>query len=154
MSFVFQDLNILDNRESLQRSSPFSPNRHQRVFPRNRLLVWLTYWCDYHLYGENAARWRLTSAVIHTLNAMFLFLISPLAALLFFLHPLTLMGSSYIAGRSGMMSATFQIAIALLAVHAWWKTALVLAVIATRWLKEDSLIFFPMLAILAIVWAS
>jgi hypothetical protein len=115
------------------------------------VLVWLTYWCDYKLYGMNASGWRATSLLIHMTNAFLLILISPWAALLFFVHPLTLMGSSYIAGRSGMMSATFQITIAILCIWQWWGTALALALIACRWLKEDSVVFFPMIAVL---WSS
>lgn len=141
MSFVFQDLEIIKSR-ALWRSQPQS-------FPRRRLLVWLTYWSDARNFGENAGMWRLTSAMLHAIAAVLLAFVSIPAALLFFVHPLTTMGHSYVAGRCGLLSGLFQIAAGILAIHGHWLVALAIALVAWRWVKEDSLTFFPMIVVLS-----
>lgn len=85
---------------------------------------------------------------MHMVNASLLALVSPVAAVLFFLHPLTLMGSSYVAGRSGLMSGMVQILVGILALSGYWVPAVAIALVAVRWLKQDSLIFFPMIGVL------
>lgn len=141
MSFVFQDLEIVHN-PSLNWK--FSADQ----FERDRLLVWVTYYVDMRLFGKNAGLWRMTNGIFHILTAGLLVMLSPLAALLFVVHPLTLMGSSYVAGRAGVLSAIFQIAAALLAISGFILAPLALAVVASKWLKRDSLILFPMIAAL------
>lgn len=145
MSFVFQDLEIIKN------PGLHAPQPTLALFPK-RFLIWLSYWDDAKISGFDAAAWRRTNMLIHVVNAALLASISPWAALLFLVHPLTTMGSSYVAGRSGVLSATFQITAGLLALNGWILPAIVVALIATRWLKEDSAIFFPMIA--ALRWVS
>ena len=138
MGFIFQDLPIIKHH-GLWR--PF----RLISFPRNRLIVWFTYWCDARAFGQDARGWRRTSLLIHVLNAALLAMLSPVAALLFLVHPLTIMGSSYVAGRSGLLSGTAQIVIVLLAVNGHAVVACLIAAICTIWLKPDSVMLFPMI---------
>jgi len=143
--FVFQDHNIITNDGGrYDKPHPFGD-----WFPWERILLWATYWVDYQVYGPvNANGWRNTNILLHLLNASLIGTISRVAGLLFLLHPLTTMGWSYIAGRSGVMSAAFQITIILLVLSDQTPWAILLAAVAMRWLKEDSVIFFPMIAAL------
>lgn len=141
-TFVFQDLNIISN-DSLTYRSPF-----HRAFPRCRILIWLTYWLDCRIYGKRADPWRRTNLLIHLINCLALCTISPLASLLLLVHPLSTSGHSYIAGRSGLLSATFQLVVVLAAIHGWWLGAGGIALLASYWLKEDSVVFFPMILVL------
>jgi hypothetical protein len=133
--FVFQDENII-HHEAL-----WQPWR-RGVFPRSRRLVWFTYWLDAQAFGRNASLWRLTSFGLHVANSLLLSLISPLAALLFFVHPLTVMGHSYVSGRS----AQLQTLATLLAIIAMFRghpiVALAPVVAASLWIKEDSVVLF------------
>ena len=143
--FVFQDLNITSN-DKLYRAHPF-----QDAFPRNRLLVWLTYWCDAQRHGPNAKAWRRTNMAFHLLAAGLVAILSLPAAVLFAVHPLAAMGHRYVAGRSGVMSALFQLAIVLLTLYGFWWIAVLLAIMAIRWVKEDSVIWLPMIFLLAVL---
>ena len=142
MGFIFQDLAII-KQPGLWR--PF----RLVSFPRNRLIVWCSYWCDARAFGQDARGWRRTSLLLHILNATLLGMLSPLAGLLFLVHPLTIMGSSYIAGRSGLLSGTAQIASVVLALNGHAVVACVIAAICTIWLKPDSAVFFLMIGLLS-----
>jgi len=152
MGFVFQDLNLIaDDAGRYSRRFPidkWGTPRNQRAFPRERILVWATYWMDYKLHGLDADGWRRSSMALHVVTAGLLFPLSPMAALLFLLHPLTLMGSSYVAGRSGLMSGLFQIISALFAMNAHLILAVLTALVALRWVKQDSVVFLPMIGML------
>lgn len=144
MSYVFQDLNIVSN-PALLRATPF-----HKAFPRNRLIVWITYWMDAHL-GFNAKLWRRTSRRLHLLISAMIGMVSPLAGLLFVTHPLTTMGWDYVAGRSGLLSGLFQLTAAGCVVYGHTGLALFIALIAIRWLKEDSVMLIPMILVLRIL---
>ncbi len=144
--FVFQDLNIVSNY-ALHWKHPFCG----QCFPKRRILVWLTYWMDAQLYGTGdgaASAWRRTSLILHGFNAVLLGLISPIAGVLFFVHPLTLMGSSYVAGRSSLVGTTFQIMVIYLAIHGWFLLAILLGLASSLWVKEDTVVILPMALIL------
>ena len=152
MSFVFQDHNIVPNL-ALQTKHPlrgwFSQvHAHERQFPQDTQLVWLTYWLDNRLWNKNAQGWRFTSFCIHFINSLLLASVSPLAAMLFFVHPLTLMGSSYVAGRSGSLSFTFIMLAVLALLNGWALISWMIAAIGSRWLKKDLIILFALLAML------
>jgi len=141
--FIFQDRNIVSN-EALYRHGSFQLD----WFPRRRILIWLTYWLDMRAFGMNADGWRRSSMLLHIFTAMLLIPVSIPAAVLIAVHPLTLMASSYIAGRSGLLSGMVQLLIGLLCIGGIFVPAILLAVVASLWVKEDSLIFFPMIGVL------
>jgi hypothetical protein len=138
MSFVFQDQYIVKWFE----------RKGHRTLPRKRFLLWLSYWLDYRLYGFDSKQWRGTSLMLHLMTASIIALLSPLAGTLFAVHPLTTMGWSYVSGRSGLLSGLMQFAVAGMALQGWYVTAIVATVVAIRWIKEDSIIFLPMIGCL------
>lgn len=153
MGFVFQDHEIVKKRWL------WLPGLNWRRYPRGRLLVWLTYRVDAWLHGHNAEGWRRTSLTIHAVNSVLVLWLSlsmmPLstaliAAGLFVAHPLTVMGSSYIAGRSSSLGTTFQLAALGCALDGQWLSAVLIAAIACAFVKEDSVMIVLVLG--AIYW--
>ena len=80
-------------------------------------LTWLSHMADGEMFGLNAGRHHLTSALIHTPNSLLLFLVllrmtralwrSALVAALFALHPLHLESVAWIAERKDVLSTCF-----------------------------------------------
>jgi tetratricopeptide (TPR) repeat protein len=80
-------------------------------------LTWLSHMADGQLFGLDAGRHHLTSALLHTANALLLFLVlfqmtqalwrSALVAALFALHPLHLESVAWIAERKDVLSTFF-----------------------------------------------
>lgn len=152
MSFIFQDLEI-EKKKAL-----WMPGVNWRRYPRGRLLVWLTYRFDSWVFDRRSEFWRMTNLAIHAFNALLVMAITArfaapaiaiTAAALFLAHPLTLMGSYYIAGRAGELCATVQFSVAALALHGHWISALLIAIIGSLFVKEDAVSCFP---ILVAIW--
>lgn len=143
MSFVFQDNGIINN------PAVWAPLK-RKAFPQGRVLLWWTYWLDAHLWGNDAKGWRWTSALIHAINALLLGCStkSLAAAMLFYLHPLTVMGSGYVAGRSGALVTTFQLCALWSVLEGFWALAITFAMVATLWVKEDAVSIFPFIGVL------
>jgi Flp pilus assembly protein TadD len=80
-------------------------------------LTWLSLMLDYELYGTNPRGYHLTNVALHTLNALFLFLIlrwmtgslwrSAFVAALFALHPLNVESVAWAVERKNVLSTFF-----------------------------------------------
>lgn len=80
-------------------------------------LTWLSHMADGEVFGLDAGRHHLTSVLLHTANALLLFLVllhmtravwrSALVAALFALHPLHLESVAWIAERKDVLSTFF-----------------------------------------------
>lgn len=152
MSFVFQDIPIVSNPavwESLRSGA----------FTRGRLAVWATYRFDAWRAGKNADAWRATSLVLHCINAVILFAVavqvvglvpSLITAALFIAHPLTLMSTQYVAGRSGVLGGMAQLVVVFCILSGWLAAGLVVTAATMIWVKEDMCVLIPMIA--ALLW--
>ena len=82
-------------------------------------LTWLSHMLDCELYGLNPGRHHLTNLLIHTINALLLFLVlrrmtgafwrSSLVAALFALHPLHVESVAWVGERKDLLSTLFWI---------------------------------------------
>jgi len=80
-------------------------------------LTWLSHMLDYQLYGLNPRGHHLTNLLLHTANALLLFLIlvrvtgavwqSGFAAAMFALHPLNVESVAWVAERKNVLSTIF-----------------------------------------------
>ncbi len=80
-------------------------------------LVWLSFMLDFEIYGLNPAGFHATNLVLHTVNAVLLFLFlylttgtvwkSWFAAFFFALHPLHIESVAWVAERKDVMSTFF-----------------------------------------------
>ena len=146
--FVFQDENIVHHPGL---SHPLRRSNHPTIilhFPKRRVLVWITYRLDMKLWHKNASGWRATSFAIHLLNTALLIPFSSWAALFFLVHPLTLMGSSYVAGRANQLQTTAALLAILAVLHGYFVIAIVISGVVSLWLKEDSVVLFPLIGAL------
>jgi tetratricopeptide (TPR) repeat protein len=92
-------------------------------------LTWLSYQLDYHLYGLAAGGYHATNLLLHSANAVLLFLLlcrwteatwpSAFAAALFALHPLQVESVAWITERKDVLSTL----LGLLALHAYTSYA-------------------------------
>lgn len=80
-------------------------------------LTWLSHAFDWQLYGSDAAGHHLTSVILHTINAVLIFLLllratgafwrSLIVAGLFALHPLNVESVAWVAERKNVLSTLF-----------------------------------------------
>jgi tetratricopeptide (TPR) repeat protein len=97
----------------------FTSFRGANWFP----LTWLSWAADFSLYGDDPAGFHLTSLMLHTANAVLLFLAfarltghrwrSALVAALFALHPLHVESVAWAAARKDVLSGFFAMLVLL-----------------------------------------
>ena len=118
-----------------------NPNVHQGVTPQSIVwafttfykgnwnpLTWISHMIDWSLYGQNAGGHHITSVLLHSINAILLFLAllymtgylgrSAMVAFLFALHPAHVESVAWIAERKDLLCAMFWFATLFL--YAWY----------------------------------
>ena len=130
-------------------------------------LTWLSHMLDIQLFGLDAGRHHLTSLLMHTLNAVLLFLLllrmsgalwrCAFVAALFALHPLHVESVAFIAERKDVLSTLFW----LLTLGAWLNYvksrkaapyALALALYALGLMAKPMLVTLPFTLLLLDFW--
>ncbi len=140
-------------------TSTYSANWHP--------LTWLSHALDYQLFALNPAGHHLDSVVIHTLNAVLLFLLlgwvtkrvgpSLLVAALFAVHPLNVESVAWVAERKNVLSALFfflAIGGYVWYVHKpdWRRYLLVAALFAAGLMAKPMVITLPFVLLLLDYW--
>ena len=86
-----------------------------------RPLTTLSYWMQYHISGISSASFHIVNIVIHTIDALFIFLLMPhifprikkeswfIASILFAVHPIHIESVTFISGRTDLICAFFII---------------------------------------------
>ncbi len=103
----------------------FTNNRTTYLVP----ITWMSHMVDCELYGLHPWGHHLTSLILHSMNAILLFLVlarmtrrlwpSALVAALFAVHPLNVEAVAWVAERKGVLSALF--CIAALGGYGWYR---------------------------------
>ncbi|MBN2374469.1 hypothetical protein JXL19_11850 [bacterium] len=130
-------------------------------------LTWLSFMLDSQLYGLNAGGYHLTNLLIHTLNALLLFLAfdmitgrlwqSASVAALFALHPLRVESVAWVTERKDVLSALFFI-LAIWAYAFYSRTpdfkryALVLIAFFLGLMAKPMLVTLPFVLLLLDYW--
>ncbi|MGA2967379.1 MAG: tetratricopeptide repeat protein [Terriglobales bacterium] len=130
-------------------------------------LTWLSHALDYQLFGLNPAGHHLDSVLIHTVNAVALFLLfawvtkrvgpSLLVAALFAFHPFNVESVAWVAERKNVLSTLFfLLAIAAYAWYAkkpdWRRYLLVAALFAAGLMAKPMVITLPFVLLLLDYW--
>ncbi|MFZ0908930.1 MAG: tetratricopeptide repeat protein [Candidatus Acidiferrales bacterium] len=130
-------------------------------------LTWLSHALDYQLFALNPAGHHLDSVLIHTLNAVLLFLLlvwvtkriqpSFLVAALFALHPINVESVAWVAERKNILSTLFfLLAIAAYVRYAqrpdWRRYVLVVALFAAGLMAKPMVITLPFVLLLLDYW--
>ena len=130
-------------------------------------LTWLSHSLDYQLFALNPAGHHLDSVLIHTLNAVILFLLlawmtkrvgpSLLVAALFAVHPLNVESVAWVAERKNVLSTFFLfLAIAAYAWHSrqpdWRRYLLVMVLFAAGLMAKPMVITLPFVLLLLDYW--
>ncbi|PIR53310.1 hypothetical protein COU76_01625, partial [Candidatus Peregrinibacteria bacterium CG10_big_fil_rev_8_21_14_0_10_49_10] len=112
---------------------------------------------EYVLFGANPLPYHATNIVLHSLNALLVYLlirhwtnrksVACLAALLFAVHPVNAEAVSWIAGRKDLLSATFFLA-ALLSYEKRQKTACTLLLYLLALLAKGNAVSLPAVLLL------
>lgn len=130
-------------------------------------VTWLSHMADIELYGLEAKGHHLTNALLHTVNALLLFLLLTRAtgarsrsffiAALFALHPLNVESVAWIAERKNLLSTLFG----FLAIHAYLRYAVnrdkryyfaLIACFALSLMAKSMLVTLPFLLLLLDHW--
>ena len=138
-----------------------APNSTPQYYP----LVFTTFWLEYHLWGLDTTGYHLTNVVLHTCNALLLWLVlrrlrlagALLAAAIFALHPVHVESVAWISERKDVLAGAFT----LLTVLAWLRLdaapsarawlAVVLA-FAAAMLSKTSVCALPLVCVLLSWW--
>ncbi len=130
-------------------------------------LTWLSHALDYQLFAMNPAGHHLDSLLIHTINAVLLFLLlqwvtkrvapSLLVAALFALHPINVESVAWVAERKNVLSTlVFFLAIGAYAWYArkpdWRRYLLVAALFAAGLMAKPMVITLPFVLLLLDYW--
>jgi protein O-mannosyl-transferase len=130
-------------------------------------LTWLSHTLDYQLFHQNATGHHFTSLLIHTANAVLLFLLlmyatrrvgpSLLVAALFALHPINVESVAWVAERKNVLSTFFFLA--ALAAYRWfarrpgWRRYLAFAgLFALGLMSKPMVITLPFVLLLLDYW--
>ena len=130
-------------------------------------MTWLSYAIDSQIFGQNSAGYHTTNLLLHTVNALLLFLIlesatgfvwrSLAVATLFALHPLNVESVAWIAERKNVLSMFFFLV--ALAAYGWYarrpSVARYLAVTlayALALMSKAQVITFPFALLLLDYW--
>ena len=130
-------------------------------------VTWLTHQFDYQLHGAWAGGHHLTNVVLHTINALLLFLLfwrmtrelwpSAFVAALFAIHPLHVESVAWVAERKDVLSGLFF----LLTLHAYaayaakpkvWRYVLALGLFILGILSKPMLVTVPFVLLLLDYW--
>lgn len=130
-------------------------------------VTWLSHMADIELYGQAPKGHHLTNALLHTANALLLFLLlaritgarsrSFFVAALFALHPLNVESVAWIAERKNLLSTLFG----FLAIHAYLRYAIrrdkrfyltLIACFAFSLMAKSMLVTLPFLLLLLDYW--
>ena len=130
-------------------------------------VTWLSHMLDCQLYGLDAGKHHFTSLLIHSANAVLLFLLllrmtgalwrCALVAGLFALHPLHVESVAWIAERKDVLSTLFWM-LTLLAwlgyvkSKSWQRYAVVLVLFALGLMAKSMLVTLPFLLLLLDYW--
>jgi protein O-mannosyl-transferase len=130
-------------------------------------LTWLSHMLDVQLFGVDAGYHHLTSAAIHTLNTLLLFLLlarttgalarSACVAALFAVHPLHVESVAWVAERKDVLSTFFWLVTT--GAYVWyarapgrWRYAAVAAGLALGLMSKPMLVTLPFVFLLLDVW--
>ncbi len=130
-------------------------------------LTWLSHALDYSLFHQNPTGHHFTSLLIHTANAVLLFLLlafatgragpSLLASLLFALHPINVESVAWVAERKNVLSTFFFLA--AIGAYGWyarkpnWQRYLAVAgLFALGLMSKPMVITFPFVRLLLDYW--
>ena len=130
-------------------------------------LTWISHMADSHLYGMNPRGHHLTNVLLHTVNAILLFLLlrqmttslwrSFFVAALFAIHPLRVESVAWVAERKDVLSGLFFI-LTLMAYTRYARApdraryALVAALFALGLMAKPMLVSLPLVLLLLDYW--
>jgi tetratricopeptide (TPR) repeat protein len=130
-------------------------------------LTWLSHMADCQLFGLNPTGHHYTNVLLHTINALLLFLLlaratgslwrSLLVAALFAVHPLNVENVAWVAERKSLLSALFSLL--TVAAYGWyakapnWKRYLTVVVgLALALLSKPMAVTLPIVLLLLDYW--
>ena len=130
-------------------------------------LTWLSHMLDCEMFGLNAGAHHIVGALIHTLNAVLLFLAlrlmtgslwrSAAATVLFAIHPLRAESVAWVAERKDVLSGTFWMLTLL--TYGWyarkpgiWRYLLVFLSLGIGLMAKSMAVTMPFLLLLLDVW--
>jgi tetratricopeptide (TPR) repeat protein len=147
------------NKESLRLREVFFPGGQGYYY---RPLLYLSFWLDTFLWGQEASFWHLVNILIHAANAVLVFFVThavskkkdissnvvpSLAALLFAVHPINTEAVNWVSGRSDLLACLFLL-LSILSLFLALETGRhryrfgALTAFLTACLCKDSAIFF------------